>query len=107
MSSHYYDGILQNFLTFVICGVILQYIYVIRTVSLHLVADKKSKIWFLEGVFLLLWKYLEVGNKEFGKHSVVELHLSSLARTKLLPSLSCLVICGKSNGGLDPFLSRQ
>jgi len=45
--------------------------------------------------------------KEFGKHSVVELHLSSLARINLLSSLSCLVTCGKSDGGLDPFPRRQ
>lgn len=42
-----------------------------------------------------------------GKHSVVELHLSSLARTKLFSSFSHLVVYGKLDGGLDPLPMRQ
>lgn len=106
-SSHYYDRIFHNFPTFFLFVVKFYSIYMTWTVISPLVAHKKVRFGGLGEFFAVAetFRSRELLNKEFGKHSVVELHLSSLARTKLLSSLSCLVICGKSGGGLIPFLA--
>lgn len=100
---------LKIFLTFVICGVILQYLHVITAVISWLIDYKKVIFGAFES-FLLLWKYPEVGNR----------WLNSLENTQWLNSI-CLIWQGlscyhhsvawlfvkKLDGGLDPFPSRQ